>query len=88
MPSRAVEILQSLVRLPSVNPDGAPDPAHAGEKRVADWVGGFLEKMGATVVFEEVLPGRPNVFGHFPVLRRDGPAFCWRRTRTRSASMG
>jgi succinyl-diaminopimelate desuccinylase len=63
--SRVVEILQSLIRLPSVNPDGAPASQHAGEKRVADWVGGFLASLGARVEFEEVLPGRPNVFGHF-----------------------
>jgi acetylornithine deacetylase len=63
--SRVVEILQALVRLPSVNPDGAPESPHAGEKRVAAWVGGFLANLGARVEFEEVLPGRPNVFGHF-----------------------
>ena len=63
--SRVVEILQSLIRLPSVNPDGAPESPVSGEKRVAEWVGNFLERAGASVVMDEVLPGRPNVFGHF-----------------------
>lgn len=64
--SRVVEILQALVRLPSVNPDGAPHSPYAGEKRVAEWVADFLQGLGAKVELEEVLPGRPNVFGHFP----------------------
>jgi len=63
--SRVVDILQSLVRLPSVNPDGAPDSPHAGERRVAEWTADFLHGLGAEAVLEEVLPGRPNVFGHF-----------------------
>lgn len=63
--SRVVEILQALVRLPSVNPDGAPDSSYAGEKRVAEWVAEFLGSLGARAELEEVLPGRPNVFGHF-----------------------
>lgn len=63
--SRVVQILQSLIRLPSVNPDGAPDSPHAGELRVAEWTGEFLRGLGARVVLEEVLPGRPNVIGHF-----------------------
>lgn len=62
---RVVEILQSLIRLPSVNPDGAPDSPYAGEKRVAEWVADFLQQIGAKAELEEVLPGRPNVFGHF-----------------------
>ncbi len=69
--SRVVEILQTLVRIPSVNPDGAPDSPYAGEKRVAEWVADFLRGLGAEVVLEEVLPDRPNVFGHFP---HAGPA--------------
>jgi acetylornithine deacetylase/succinyl-diaminopimelate desuccinylase-like protein len=63
--SRVVEILQSLVAIPSVNPDAAPDPPHAGELRVAEWVAGFLRDIGARVELEEVLPDRPNVLGHF-----------------------
>lgn len=63
--SRVVEILQALIRIPSVNPDGAPGSPHAGEERLARWVAGFLRELGAEVELEEVLPGRPNVLGHF-----------------------
>lgn len=63
--SRVVDILQSLIRLPSVNPDGAPESPHAGELRVAEWTADLLRGLGAEVTLEEVLPGRPNVIGHF-----------------------
>lgn len=63
--SRVVDILQSLVRIPSVNPDGAPGSPHAGERRVAEWTADFLRGLGAEVTLEEVLPDRPNVIGHF-----------------------
>lgn len=63
--SRVVHLLQSLIRIPSVNPDGAPDSPNAGELRVAEWTAGFLRGLGAEAVLEEVLPGRPNVIGHF-----------------------
>jgi acetylornithine deacetylase/succinyl-diaminopimelate desuccinylase-like protein len=62
---RVVEILQSLIRIPSVNPDGAPGSPQSGEDRIARWIGDFLRGIGARVEFEEVLPDRPNVFGHF-----------------------
>jgi len=64
--SRVVEILQSLIRIPSVNPDGAPHSPYAGEQRVAQWTADFLRRLGADVTLEEVLPERPNVMGHFP----------------------
>lgn len=66
MPSRVTEILQSLVRIPSVNPDGEADQANTGELACAEWVANFLEQLGAEVMLEEVLPGRPNVIGRFP----------------------
>ena len=66
MASRVVEILQSLVRIPSVNPDGEPDKANTGELACAQWVGEFLRTLGAEVSMEEVQPGRPNVIGRFP----------------------
>lgn len=63
--SRVVSILQSLVRIPSVNPDGDPGTDQTGELACAQWVAGFLQNLGAVVTFEEVLPGRPNVIGRF-----------------------
>ncbi len=65
-PDSPASLLQSLIQIPSVNPDGARGQGATGEKACAEWVGTFLEACGAEVVFEEVLPGRPNVTGHFP----------------------
>ncbi|MGB0154445.1 MAG: M20 family metallopeptidase [Verrucomicrobiales bacterium] len=64
-PNSPASLLQSLIQIPSVNPDGANGQGATGEKACAVWVGTFLEACGADVVFEEVLPGRPNVIGHF-----------------------
>lgn len=62
----ATELLQELIRIPSVNPDGAPGQNATGEKEMAGAVGSFLESCGAVVTYEEVLPQRPNVIGRFP----------------------
>lgn len=64
--SRVTHLLQSLVRIPSVNPDGDPGTDQTGELACAHWVGSFLSSLGAEVTLEEVLPGRPNVIGRFP----------------------
>lgn len=65
-PDSPVALLQSLIRIPSVNPDGATDPDAAGEAACARYVGELLTACGASIAFEEVLPGRPNVIGRFP----------------------
>tara|TARA_R110002096_G_scaffold203478_4_gene388703 strand:+ start:4815 stop:5957 length:1143 start_codon:yes stop_codon:yes gene_type:complete len=65
-PNSVTELLQTLIQIPSVNPDGAPDDSATGEKQCAEWVGNFLEHCGAKVTFEDVLPERPNVIGRFP----------------------
>lgn len=59
------DILRELVSIPSVNPDGDPGTAKTGEKQCADWVGSFLEELGAEVWMDEVLPDRPNVIARF-----------------------
>ncbi|MFT4550340.1 MAG: acetylornithine deacetylase/succinyl-diaminopimelate desuccinylase family protein [Verrucomicrobiales bacterium] len=59
-------LLQALVRIPSVNPDGETGTDQVGEQAIAEFVGEFLRSIGATVRLEEVLPGRPNVIGSFP----------------------
>lgn len=64
-PQSVTELCQALVRIPSVNPDGDPGVAQTGEADCAAFVGEFLRQCGAEVVFEEVLPGRPNVIGRF-----------------------
>lgn len=66
-PSSPASLLQELIRIPSVNPDSAAgDESTAGEAACAQRVGEYLEYLGAEVKFEEILPGRPNVIGHFP----------------------
>jgi len=66
-PRSPVQLLQKLISIPSVNPEGDPGTDFTGEGDCSDWVGDFLEKQcGAEVVREEVLPGRPNVIARWP----------------------
>jgi acetylornithine deacetylase/succinyl-diaminopimelate desuccinylase-like protein len=65
-PDSPAELLQELVRIPSVNPDSAPGQGASGEGACALRVGELLAECGAEVVYEEVRPGRPNVVGRFP----------------------
>ncbi len=65
-PKTAVELLQKLIQIPSVNPEGTPGFDRTGEKECAEYVGEFLKLCGASVTYDEVLPDRPNVIGKFP----------------------
>jgi succinyl-diaminopimelate desuccinylase len=58
------QLCQELVRIPSENPSGAPESQ--GEEAIAKFVGDFLVSRGASVQFESIGPGRPNVYGWFP----------------------
>ena len=70
----AVAILQSLVRIPSVNPLANPAPGHGGEKRCAEAVASYLSALGAgDVALPEVLPDRPNVLARMPSDRPGKP---------------
>ena len=62
------KLLSSLIRIPSVNPDGDPGTGkeNTGELGMARAVGDFLKKSGAEVWYDEVEPDRPNVIGRFP----------------------
>src|ERR1700726_2424729 len=60
-----VDLCQALVQIPSENPSGST--ASHGEEAIARFVGEFLESLGARVEFEEIGPGRPNVYGLWPV---------------------
>jgi acetylornithine deacetylase/succinyl-diaminopimelate desuccinylase-like protein len=68
------ELLQALVRTPSVNPEGTPGTPHVGEQACAEMVAAFLRESGAEVEVREVLPGRPNVIGTWPADRAGKPA--------------
>jgi acetylornithine deacetylase len=68
--SGPVELLQQLVRIPSVNPDNPAGTDRTGEAEIAAWLKDWLEAIGATVVLEEIKPGRPNLIARF--APRDG----------------
>jgi acetylornithine deacetylase len=65
-----VELLQNLVRIPSVNPDNAPGTDQTGEARLATFLQGWLEGIDGDVTLEEIQPGRPNLIARF--APRDG----------------
>src|SRR3984957_856724 len=63
-----VDLCQALVQIPSENPSGSV--ASQGEEAIARFVGAFLESLGAEVEYEEIGPGRPNVYGLWPTPPR------------------
>lgn len=65
-PTSLVSLLQELIRIPSVNPEGDPGCKETGEAAIATYVGELLHLCGAEVTIDEVLPGRPNVIARFP----------------------
>lgn len=65
MPADVVSLLQHLVRIPSVNPENAPGTELTGEAEIANFLAGWLEGLGATVIQEEIRPGRPNLIARF-----------------------
>lgn len=60
-----VELLRTLVSIPSVNPMLAEDPAIGTEQPLARFLAGYLEERGFQVDWIEPIPGRPNVVGRF-----------------------
>lgn len=60
-----VSLLQQLVRIPSVNPDNNPGTDQTGEEKLAVFLSGWLESIGAEVTLEEIKPGRPNLIARF-----------------------
>ena len=64
------ELLQALVRIPSVNPDNSPGTDRTGEAEVVAILADWLVGHGADVKVEEVRPGRPNLIASF--APRDG----------------
>jgi len=64
-PQNVVELLQDLVAIPSVNPQGTPGTDRVGEQAMAEYVADFLRGLGADAALEPVEPGRPNVVARF-----------------------
>jgi acetylornithine deacetylase len=59
--SEIVELLRQLVAIDSINPDLVP--GSAGEEKIARFIADWLERAGLEVVWDESVPGRPNVIG-------------------------
>lgn len=58
--------LQEIVQIPSVNPlQAGPKSGDGAETAVAEWVASRAADLGADVVLDEALPGRPNVYARF-----------------------
>src|SRR5471030_3246905 len=64
-PKNVVELLQGLVAIPSVNPQGHPGTDQTGEQAMDEYVADFLRALGAEVTLDPVEPGRPNVVASF-----------------------
>jgi acetylornithine deacetylase len=69
-PAALRELLEQLVRIPSVNPAIAPDEAH-GEGAVAAFARDWLTARGVKAWLEDAAPGRPNAVAE--VGSGDGP---------------
>ncbi|NNC89020.1 MAG: M20 family metallopeptidase [Akkermansiaceae bacterium] len=71
MSDTVTDLLQALVRIPSVNPDGDPGTGaeNIGEARIAAFLAPWLDDLGFDVTLEEIQPGRPNL-----IARAPGPA--------------
>lgn len=58
--------LTRLVQIPSVTPDhGGPKAGVLGEAAMAAFMAAQFRALGGEVIFDEVLPGRPSVYGIF-----------------------
>jgi acetylornithine deacetylase/succinyl-diaminopimelate desuccinylase-like protein len=64
-PKNVVELLQDLVAIPSVNPQGNPGTEQTGEQAIGEYVADFLRALGAEASLDPVEPGRPNVIASF-----------------------
>ena len=65
MPCSPIELLQLLIRIPSVNPDEDQAPEGAGELRLAQCLEQWLAGPDCRVILEEIQPGRPNLIARF-----------------------
>ena len=64
--SRALELLETLVAIPSVNP--AYDPESSGEAQIATFIAAWARSLGLSVQRQTVFPGRDNI-----LVRLEGP---------------
>jgi len=74
-PPAVLEILQQLIRTPSVNPSLAPGEG-TGEQAVAEVAQRWLAERGVESWQEEVAPGRPNAIGEVGQGKAPTVVFC------------
>ncbi len=67
-----IALLQHLIQIPSVNPDGDPGFSPRGELEMAKALTPFLQSLGMKVILEEVEKDRPNLIAKAPG-REDRP---------------
>lgn len=65
-PLNPILLLQELIRIPSVNPEGDPGVSDPGEERIAVSLEKLLLELGAEVSLRDVMDGRSNVVARFP----------------------
>jgi acetylornithine deacetylase len=73
--SEVLEILQELIRTPSVNPSIAPDEGR-GEEAIAKVARQCLKARGVKSWLEEAAPGRPNVVAEVGAGNTGTVVFC------------
>jgi acetylornithine deacetylase/succinyl-diaminopimelate desuccinylase family protein len=59
--SEIIELLRQLVAIDSINPDLVP--GSAGEEKIARFISDWFARAGLEVVWDELVPGRPNIIG-------------------------
>jgi acetylornithine deacetylase len=59
--SEIIALLRQLVAIDSINPDLVP--GGAGEEKIARFIANWFEQAGLEVIWDEPVPGRPNVIG-------------------------
>lgn len=63
--NRVVKTLGELVAIPSVNPFDAEPKKGYREKEIAEYYSEMMHQLGLDVQYDEIQPGRANVFGYW-----------------------
>ena len=71
-----LDVLQMLVRTPSVNPTLAPDEPNAGEAAIGGAIRDWCSERGIECWLEEAAPGRPNAVARVGKGRGPTLVFC------------